>query len=250
MNTIFNILKTRHTLLAVFLIVFSLQSQTAAGQDVLDGGFFAGMNTSNIDTKFSEYDSRWGGQGGFWLKLGSKWIQGEAALEYSYRSYKYQQDVIVGSTTDQTYSNVFNNSIVSTSHHITIPLSIAVGYWNMTEDNDYEGAGLTVSGGCYIDIGIAGRTKAEVNYKYKEGGSVVYDHKPEPVKTGLYGDKKHQLKRLDAGWTVGMMFGAGAGFRIGASYRHGFVNISNIDGYKIYNRSLCINFLLGFNCFD
>ena len=234
----------------IIIVLLVLYQFPVLAQHVVDGGFYAGMNNNGLKSPMNEYDNRWGGQGGFFLKLGNKWTQGETALEYSFRSFKYDQCMIVGSVEDHSYKEQWKMSVISTSHHITLPLSVAVGYWPMTEDNFYEGVGITISGGGYIDIGVAGTTKAKINYAYVESNSVRYDHSPDPVKTDLYGSENHQLRRFDYGWTVGMMFGAGPGFRIGASYRHGLANISNMDGYKMYNKTLFINLMLSFCCFD
>lgn len=241
--------KSQYMIIALFLCLIFIPEKIAA-QAVRDGGFYAGANISKFDTHYNEYDNLWGGQGGIMFKVGTKWLQMEAALEYAYRGTKYQQTLYVGSTTDSSYRNEYQSKVVSSGHHITIPISLALGYWNMTEDNDWSGAGFTVSGGGYIDIGVAGHTKANLSYVYKESGAAIEDIKYDPVSTKLFGDLPHQIKRFDAGWTVGMMFGAGSGFRIGASYRHGLLNMSNLKGYKIYNRGIFLNFILGMNCFD
>lgn len=219
-------------------------------QEVAEGGIFSGVNRGGLATRFDEYDNRTGAQGGMWLKVGSKWIQGEGALEYSFRGFKYNQGVRVGSVFDDTYCHDWQCRVTSTSHHLSLPLSVAVGYWPLMEKRDYEGVGITISGGGYIDFGIVGATKAKVEYAYMEGNSIMGDYTPGSVKAGLYGDLPHQLKRFDYGWSVGMMFGAGAGFRIGASYRQGLANLSNLDGYKAYNRCFLVNLMLSFNCFD
>lgn len=221
--------------------------QEVVAQSVVDVGFYGGLNFSRFDTKYDEYDNLLGGQGGFNVKVGTKWFQIEGALEYCYRGTKYRQDINVGSTTDNSYTTEYKSKIVSGGHHILIPLSFAVGYWNMTEDNEWEGAGLTVSGGGYIDIGVAGRTKAELSAIYSEGSASVQDYDYDPVSTKLFGDLPHQIKRFDVGWTVGVMFGAGSVFRLGVSYRHGLINLSNMDGYKIYNRSISLNLIIGMN---
>lgn len=234
---------------SVLVLLFLYQCPSWA-QMVIDGGFYAGMNINGLNTPLHEYDNRCGGQGGFMLKVGNRWIQGETALEYSYREFRYDQSVKVGSTNDASYQERWKTSVISSSHHITLPLSVAVGYWPMTEDNDYEGVGFTISGGGYIDIGVVGTTKAKSNYAYLESNSIMKDHKCNPIKSNLYGSENHQLHRFDYGLTVGMMFGAGAGFRLGVSYRHGLANLSNMDGYKIRNKTLFINLIISPCCFD
>lgn len=227
----------------VLLLLFPLE---VMAQEVADGGFYAGVNSTGLITPLNEYNKRWGGQCGIMGKVGNKWVQCEMALEYSFRSFKYDQRVTVGSSDDVSKEDRWISSIISDSHHITIPIALAVGYWPMTDDNDYEGAGITFSGGYYIDYGIAGTTRAKTSYVYVESHSIQFDRTLDQVKTNLYGSKNHQLHRFDHGWTVGVMFGGDKNFRIGASYRRGLANLSNMKGYKMYNKSLFINLWIAF----
>lgn len=216
-------------------------------QKVLEGELYGGTNISKFETIFNDYDNFWGGQGGFIMKLGAKWIQFEGGLEYDYKGTKYIQNITVGSSTDHSFHIDNETKVKYAGHYITIPLSVALGYWNITERNDREGIGFTVSGGGYINVGVAGQIKSRTTSLYYEGNSPVWEADPESFSTKVFGDSPHQIKRFDAGWSVGCMFGAGSIFRIGASYRHGLINISNLKGYKICNREILVNLIFGLN---
>ncbi len=212
----------------------------ASSQDVLEAILYGGVNFSNLHTKYNEYDNALGGQGGFLTKVGSRFVQVELGLEYSYKGYKYKNETQVGSEggADSNYSFVVETRISSMSHHITIPIAIAIGKWS-----DEGNGGISFSGGGYADIGIYGRNVAKEKTLYYDANALYGVDDEVKYKTDLYGDMNHQIKRIDAGWQLGCLIGMGPVLRIGATYRRGLVNVSNISGYKQYNKSFMINLL-------
>lgn len=226
----------------MLLLVFAGK---ALGQDCWDVSLYGGTNVSNMKTQFDEYDNAWGGQGGFLVKRGWTWAQIEGGLEYSYKGYKYDQRMTIGMVTgpDVGKYNDKKCRISSMSHHITLPISLAIGVW---PDYDEGGFGFTISGGGYVDIGIAGKTKLTEKVSYIHNGYQYAVGEEEKYETDVFGNLNHQLKRFDAGWQVGAMIALGPVVRLGATYRLGLVNVSNISNYKMYNKSIMVNLL--FNC--
>ncbi len=231
------------------VLLLTLPLMALADETVVDGGFLAGMNTSGVSSRFNEYDNLLGGQGGFWLKIGKKWFQVETGLEYSYRANKFEQISEVGVLGDPSTLQTQKYSVRSSSHHITFPLSIAFGFWpnnDCGESRDGDFIGVSVSGGGYVDVGVAGTIKAKGSCVFQPYGSTQSDMQLGPVSTGLYGSDSYQQKRFDYGWQVGLIFGVGTVFRIGATYRHGLANLSNLPDYKITNRCLMVNIMFSF----
>lgn len=229
--------KKRSLFLFLLLCVFiSVRAQSVA--DVMLHG---GVNFSNLRTTYNEYDQGLGGQGGILAKVGCNWVQCELGLEYSYAAHKYKQDVALGFETekDDGESYLVQTNVKSFSHNITLPVSLALGYWS-----DDDGFGFTVSGGGYVAVGLAGKNKVDSQREYYDkAGHLTYVEEEKIYSTSLYGDKNHQLKRFDAGWQVGCMLRLGPVVRVGATYRHGLLNVSNMPTYKMYNKSLMFNVL-------
>lgn len=228
-----NHLRILNTLLLIVCSVYNSLAQNVFVETIIYGG----TNFSNLHTKYKEYDYALGGQGGLMIKVGNRFIQFESGLEYSYQAYKYDNKVDVGYVNNSNRETIKINTTFA-SHHITIPASIALGVW---DDEGY--GGISVSGGVYADAGLYGRTTVEEKRLFYKGHILEYVSDETKYKTNLYGDLNHQKKRFDAGWQVGCLIGIGTVIRIGATYRHGLINISNIPHYKQYNKCFMINLL-------
>lgn len=206
------------------------------GQEVTMGGMYGGVNRTKWDTSFSEFNPGWMGQFGFIGKAGLSWLQVDFAAEITGKNTGFTQVTTV-TDTDQKWVTTYKDVVSNKSAHLTIPVSMAIGYWHQEEDN-YEGwGGISVSGGMYVDVGIGGRSDCKVTVTHKSGNQEIV----ETYRDGdaMFGSSPSKYKRFDAGWQVGVMAGGRVG--VGATYRYGLLNLSNVPGYKIYSRTLSIN---------
>lgn len=220
------------------LLLFLLQFNVAQAQDVCEGGFYVGTNRTKFHERFFVYDNRWGGQVGFDAKIGNKFIQTELSLGYLNMGVKYIVNGVVGLDKNSKYQE-HRYTYKSSGHYIDLPISISLGWWDMQD----SGFGMTVSGGAYMSVGLAGEINVKGEYKSHDEGGHLYDSFSKKYSIKYFGDNNYQYKRFDAGWTVGGRFALGEIIRISVLYRQGFVNLSNIKNYKVTNRSLMLGLI-------
>ena len=228
----------KRILILLLVMLQCLGVSHVLAQEVCDIGFYAGTNMAKLNERFFDYDNRIGGQAGVDLKVGNKWCQGEFSLGYLNVGAKYSRATFVGSDEAGLWQEQ-RSKVKSSGHYIDIPMSLALGWWDMKE----SGFCLTVSGGAYMSIGLGGRIKETQDVRIVNEYGVLTDSFTEEASGGFFGDEPYQQKRFDAGWTVGARLALGSVFRIAVSYRHGLVNLSNIDGYKVNNNAIMFSLI-------
>lgn len=225
----------RIILLMLITMALCWKADGLCAQDVCEMGFYGGTNKAKLEERFFDYDNRWGGQVGFDAKVGAKWVQVEMSLGYLNAGTKYTLNSRVGLNENSMHQEQ-TFKYKSSAHYVDIPVSLALGWWGMED----SGFGLTVSGGAYMSVGLAGKIKVKGDFKSHDESGFLYETFSKDYSTKLFGDEPFQYKRFDAGWTVGARLALGEVFRVAVSYRQGLVNLSNVDGYKATNRMLMI----------
>lgn len=224
----------------LILLLFLTFSQISRSQDVCEGGFYLGTNMSKLHEELFSYDNAWGGQAGVEWKVGSKWCQFEGQIGYSAMMSKFKDYIEVG---QQEGGIVQRNKSVykAVGHYLDLPLYLSLGWWDM-EDSEF---GFTVMGGAYMEVGLAGTINIETDLENLNYGVVTARHTSH-YSTSLFGDDQCNIKRFNAGWTVGARLALGYMIRIGATYRHGLIDLSNVHGRKSTRNSFFINIAFAF----
>lgn len=230
-----NDINMRKWLLAIFL--FFVATPGVNAEDIFEGGFYLGGNITKMQDKVFPYDSRWGYQAGGYVRAGITWIQFLGAIEYSNTGTKYDTNGCFG-LADGSDEQKHTSHYSSSNHYITLPLQVALGYWE-------ECGGLTISGGGYIECGVYGQSKVKFNMKnYKNG--MFSNSFDIDVKYNTFGSDDYQIKRFDVGWMIGAQLGLGPNVRIGVEYRKGLLNLSQAENWSLKKTNMCFNLIVGF----
>lgn len=226
-----------YLLLLISFLAFPLRLHS---QDVCEVGFYLGTNMSKLNEEFFNYDNAWGGQVGAEWKVGSKWCQFEGQIGYSVMMSKYKDMVEVGQLEGGLVQRN-ESQYKAVGHYLDLPLYLSLGWWDMKD----TGFGLTVLGGAFMEVGLAGKINIETDSENINYGVVTERHTSHNS-TSLFGDDNCNMKRVNAGWTIGGRMALGERIRIGATYRHGLVNLSNVHGRKSTRNSFFINIAFAF----
>lgn len=225
----------------VFTIILVFPALTCFSQAITLPSLYVGTNRMSLDSKFNVLNPGWGGQLGFNMKVGCKWIQFDAGLEFNVKGLNKKYNQLMSFENGVELES--KNSISSYALHTTLPVGLSLGYYK----GDFEGynvMGASLVGGGYIDLGIWGQNRLKQNNTLFNRNSNKYEES-NVYTQNCFGDASIQRKRFDAGIYFGI---AATTDIIGVSviYRKGFLNMSNIDGYKFTNNGLFINLTL--NC--
>lgn len=201
----------------------------AYGQEFFNGGFYVRANMSTPNYEFIDYDKRFGGDIGFAAETGCKWCYVEYGLGYTNIGMKYKCELDLHDANSLEYRENHKIKYKGIGHYIDIPLAIAFRLANK------EGFGISISGGGYMDIGIAGKIKIKDSFSVFSYQAKEYSEDWK-YDTKLFGDESYQYKRFDAGWKVGANIHLGPVVRIGAEYRQGAINLSRLEGTKFTNK--------------
>lgn len=228
-------MKHSKTTISVLMLWFTVH--TVYGQEFFNFGIYGRANMSKPDYEFIDFDNRFGGDIGFILETGWKWGYLEYGIGYSNIGMKYKCDFALKCLDTQEYSEEHKMTYRGIGHYIDIPVAIAFRLANK------KGFGISVSGGGYMTIGVAGKIKLEDKFTAYSYRVVSYTDTWE-YETELFGDETHQFKRFDAGWKIGINVHLGKVVRIGAEYRQGAINLSQLEGTKLTNKVFNLSLIL------
>lgn len=223
-------------------LIFLLSTSTCFSQEIMLPSVYVGTNRFSLSSKYDVLNPGWGGQLGFNTKVGSKWIQFDASLEFDVKGLRKKYSQTMTAETGRTMES--NNSITSYALHAVIPLGISIGYYAPEIDNsEYNILGASLVGGGFIDLGIWGENR--LKQENRLSNTHIINEESTVYTQNCFGGNALQRKRFDAG----IYFGIAATTQIiGVSivYRKGFLNVSNIDKLTCNNNGLYIN--LTINC--
>ncbi|MBP3471725.1 MAG: outer membrane beta-barrel protein [Paraprevotella sp.] len=224
-------LKTIISVLALWIV------HAAYGQEFFNFGMYGRANMSKPNYEFIDFDNRFGGDIGFILETGWKWGYLEYGLGYSNVGMKYKCNYALNSLYSQEHSEDGKITYRGIGQYIDIPVAVAFRLANK------KGYGISVSGGGYMSIGVAGKINIENQFTSYTFQAIDFTDTWE-YETKLFGDETHQYKRFDAGWKVGMNIHLGKVVRIGAEYRQGAINLSQLEGAKLTNKVFNLSLIL------
>lgn len=227
-------------------IMCLLSAAICCAQQIALPSLYVGTNRASLDSRYEVLDPGWGGQLGFNLKIGGKWIQFDGGLEFDVKGFRKKYDQTISSESGRNIES--NNSITSYGLHTVLPLGLSLGYY---VPDDLEGGnilGASVVGGGFIDLGIWGETSLTQKNRLSHNNNVLFEES-NTYKQNCFGSHSLQRKRFDAG----IYFGLAATTNIvGISviYRKGLLNVSNIDNLSYKNNGLYINLTLNLTQYD
>lgn len=222
-------------------IIFLLPGSTCFSQSIVLPSIYVGANRMSLDSQYKILDPGWGGQLGFNIKSGAKWIQFDGGLEFNVTNLKKKYDQSMTSDTGRKLES--KSSISSYAIHTTIPVGISLGYY-VSEWNHTNIEGGSIVGGGFVDIGIWGQNRIKQDNRLSSQRSTLFEES-NVYTQNCFGNSSIQRKRFDAGIYLGIAVTTSL-IGINVIYRKGFLNMSNIDGYNYTNNGLFIN--LTFNC--
>lgn len=231
-------------LVIIGLVTFSLQTQAQ-----VKFGLKAGMNVNNISQNFKESDwefetkMRLAYHFGATIDYGlSDALSLQSGLLFTSKGFSYdlEEDLDDGETVDGYYRAIFN--------YLEIPINFAY------KINDFQ-----IYAGPYLAIGIGGKNKWDLTYKYdgdEYSESDEYNFKPVfgEVGEGDLDDDEDAYSALDYGLNLGVGYQTGP-ILINAGYSLGLGNLTpayegdddDRGDYKISNRviSLSVSYFFG-----
>lgn len=222
-------------------IMSLLSGSTCFSQSIVLPSLYAGTNRMSLDSKFKVMDPGWGGQLGYNIKAGAKWIQFDGSFELNVKGLRKEYNQTMTSETGREIES--KNSMSSYALHTTIPVGISLGYY-VGDNKGVDVEGGSIVGGGFIDVGIWGQNRLTQKNRLSNQHGLLTEES-NTYKQNCFGASSIQRKRFDAGIYFGV---AATTSIIGISviYRKGLLNISNIDGYNYTSNGLFIN--LTFNC--
>lgn len=222
----------------IMLLFAVLYIEAAYGKIYLNPGIYVRANMSSPNYDFIDFKNRFGGGAGITMETGWKWGYLEYGIGYSNVGMKYEAGMgVMESGNGIAFNEYHEHRYVAKGHYMEIPVAIAFRLANK------KGFGMSVDGGGYMSVGVAGKIKIDEHLTCKSYGAVIYEE-DNLKEVSLFGDKTHQYKRLDAGWKVGAKIHLGECVRIGVEYRRGLTNMSNLEGTKFTNNVFNLSLLI------
>lgn len=235
-------MKSQRLLMILLLdIITVLFGSNCFSQAIVLPTLYLGTNRMSLDSRYKVMNPGWGGQIGYNIKAGAKWIQFDGGLELNVRGMKMKYNQTM--TADNGRELKSENSISSYALHTTIPAGISLGYY-VGDGKDSNIVGGSIVGGGFIDVGIWGQNRLTQKNKLSNSYSTLTEES-NTYSQSCFGKSSIQRKRFDAGIYLGVDLTTEL-LGISVIYRKGLFNMSNIDGYDYTGNGLFIN--LTFNC--
>lgn len=227
-------------------LMWLLSTSICGAQQIVLPSLYVGTNRASLKSRYDILDPGWGGQIGFNLKIGGKWIQFDGGLEFDVKGFRKKYDQIISSESGRMIES--NNLITSYGLHTVLPLGLSLGYYVPDDLDGGNILGASVVGGGFIDLGIWGENSLTQKNRLSDHNHVLFEES-NTYTQNCFGSHSLQRKRFDAGIYFGLAATTNV-VGISVIYRKGFLNMSNIDNLSYKNNGLYINLTLNLTQYD